>query len=225
VVVLGGCVVALCSLSTILFAQETGPTGPDTEYAACLEGQAGTRVYESPQLVSSDGRWRAYASVEATPDKFGCSNTATLRVEGPSEETFQTVHTIKPEFYLQGNGIKPISWSTQRHLLAVELLYWQYASDPGGFSLLIYDADRKRTIEPDLAKLFARKYGKKECAFEIRKVLGFDSRNRVLFRVDDTIEPGDDEPIPETRCLGGPGVWALDIENSQLEFVKRSEPE
>ncbi|MGI8961596.1 MAG: hypothetical protein ACR2IV_17900 [Bryobacteraceae bacterium] len=135
------------------------------------------------------------------------------------------MHTIKPEPYSQGNGIKPISWSPQRHLLAVELLYWQYASDAFDRSLLIYDADRKRMIEPDLANLFARKYAKKDCAFGITSVLGFDSRNRVLFSAGDIIEPGDDEPVPETRCVGVPSVLAFDMESNRLEVVKRSEPD
>jgi hypothetical protein len=216
----------LCLLSTTLFSQNTGPTGPDTEYAPCLEGQAGVRVYETPQLASPDRLWRAYASVAATPDpRFGCSDTSTLFVEGPGEVTFQTVHTIKPDPQMVGNGMKPISWSPQHHLLAVQVIYWQDASDAGGFSLLVYDADRKRIIEPDLAKLFARKYNKKECAFEVRNVLGFDSQDRVLFSVDDVIDPGDDEPIPETRCVGGPTEWALDIDKNHLELVKHSGPD
>jgi hypothetical protein len=94
----------------------------------------------------------------------------------------------------------------------------------GGFSLLVYDADRKRVIEPDLAKLFAQKYGKKECAFDIQDVRGFDSRNRVLFSADDVIDPGDEEPVPETRCVGGPTEWALDIDSNQLELVKHLAP-
>lgn len=208
--------------SATLLAQETGPTSPpDSEYAPCLEGQAGIRVYESPQLTSPDGLWRAYASVEARPGPpLGCSDTSTLLVEGPGEATFQTVHTIKPDPYLCCNGMKPISWSPQRHLLAVRVFYWQDPSDFAFHTALIYDADRKRIIEPDPAKLFARKYNKKECAFNFDKVLGFDSRNRVLFSANDVIDPGDEEPVPETRCLGGPGEWALDIDSNQLELVK-----
>lgn len=207
------------------FGQDTGPTGPDSEYAPCLEGQTGIRVYESAHLASPDGLWRAYASVEAAPEpRFGCADTSTLLVEGPRETTFQAVHTIKPDPQMIGNGMKPISWSPQRHVLAVRVSYWQDGSDAGGLSLLVYDADRKRAIEPDLAKLFARKYAKKECAFGLNDVLGFDSRNRVLFSTNDVIEPGDVEPDAETRCLGSPGVWALDIDHDQLQFVKHSEP-
>jgi hypothetical protein len=219
-------VLAVCLLSVTSFAQETGPTGPDAEYAPCLEGQQGVRVYESPQLTSPDGQWRAYASVEARPDSsFGYSDTSTLLLEGPRKFNFQTVHTIKPEPQSHGNGMVPISWSPQHHLLAVRVFYWQDGSDAAGRSVLIYDADRRRAIEPDFANLFTRKYTKKECAFSIQDVLGFDSQNRVLFSADDVIEPGDDEPTAETRCLGGPGVWALDIEKNQLEFVKHLEPE
>jgi hypothetical protein len=214
-------IAALCLISATLLAQDIGPTGPGTEYAPCLDGQAGTRVYEGSQLVSPDGRWRAYASVEARPDStFGCSNTSTLLVEGPGERTFQIVHTRRPEPYLQGNGISPISWSPRGHLLAVKLFHFQFMSDAAAFGVLVYDADRKRAIEPDLAKLFAQKYNKEECAFDIRDVLGFDSQNRVLFSANDVIDPGDDEPVPQTRCVGGPSEWALDIESNQLELVK-----
>jgi hypothetical protein len=170
----------------------------------------------------ADIRQRRGAAVSSG---FGCSDTSTLLVQGPGGTNFEAVHTIKPDPQMIGNGMKPISWSPERHLLAVRVFYWQDGSDSGGRSVLIYDADRKRAIEPDLAKLFARKYNKQECAFDIRDVLGFDSENRALFSADDVIEPGDDEPIAETRCLGGLGVWALDIEKNQLEFVKRLEPD
>jgi hypothetical protein len=154
-----------------------------------------------------------------------CSNISSLQLQRAGEESFEMVHTIRPAPYLQGNGLKLIAWSPQRHLLAVKTSFWNYLGDAGGNSLLVYDADRKRAMEPDIAKLFARKYAKKDCAFDIRDVLGFDSHNRVLFRADDVIEPGDDEPIAETRCLGSHGVWALDIDHGQLEFVKHLEPE
>jgi hypothetical protein len=218
--------VAVCFLSATLCPQETGSTGPDTEYAPCLEGQAGIRVYDSPQLTSPDGKWRAYARVEARPDSsFGCSDTSTLLIQGPGDVSFRSVDIIKPDPQIVGNGMKAVSWSSQRHLLAVRVFYWQDGSDVAGRSVLIYDADRKRAIEPDLATLFARKYNKKECAFDIRDVLGFDSQNRALFSADDVIEIGDDEPVAETRCLGGPSIWALDIDKNQLEFVKHLQPE
>jgi hypothetical protein len=212
---------ALCFLSATSFGQNTGPTGPDTEYAPCLEGQAGTRVYESPQLTSSDGLWRAYASVEAKPDpRLNCSDTSTLLIKGSGEASFQLVHTIKPDPQMVGNGMKPISWSTQRHLLAVQVLYWQYGSDAGGVSLLIYDADRKRIIEPDLAKLFARRYKREECAYEMGEVLGFDSHNRVPFEAGDDMIATENGTDPKSTCLGGPIEWALDIYTNQLELLR-----
>ncbi len=220
--VLRGSIIAICIFSGIVVAQNLGTTGPDTGYAPCLEGQVGTRYYESELLVSADGKWRAYARVEARREgEIGCSNFSTLQVQGPDETSFHIVHTIKPEPGCVGNGLKLISWSQQRHLLAVQPLYWQIGSDAGGFSLLVYDADRKRTMEPELQKLFASKYRKKECAVQLSEVLGFDSQNRVLFTIDDVIDPGDDEPVPQTRCVGGPSVWALDINTNQLDLVKR----
>jgi hypothetical protein len=216
----------MCLFSATSFGQNTSPTRPDTEYAPCLEGQTGVRVYESPQVTSPDGQWRTYASVEAKQGgMLGCSDTSTLLIKGPGDVRFQTVHTIKPDPQMVGNGMKPISWSLQRHLLAVRVLYWQDGSDAGNVSPLIYDADHKRVIEPDLAKLFAQKYNKKECAFSFGKVLGFDSRNRVLFSADDVIDPGDEEPLPETRCLGDYTEWALDIDSNQLELVKHLAPD
>ena len=136
------------------------------------------------------------------------------------------MYTIKPEPYSQGDGIKPVSWSPQGHLFAAEVSAWPYGgTDAFSRWLLVYDADRKHAIEPDLAKLFARKYNRKECAFNFLDVLGFDAQNRVLFAANDTIDPGDEEPLPETRCLGSAGVWALDIDKDRLEFVKHLEPE
>jgi hypothetical protein len=212
---------ALLVLSATSFGQNTGPTGPDTEYAPCLEGQAGSRFYQSPPLATPDGQWHAYASVEAFGSDFACATTSTLLVQGPEERDYFPVYVEKPTSDSPGNGMKPISWSRQRHLLAVQVLYWQYGSDAGSPPLLIYDADRKLTIKPDLATLFARKYNKKECAFDIRDVLGFDSQNHLLFTADDVIDPGDEEPLPETRCLGDHTEWALDIDKDQLELVKR----
>lgn len=215
-----------CILPAICFGQDGGPTRPDTTYAPCLEGQVEVRTYKSPLLASPDGRWKAYTSVEANPNgNLGCSNTSTLLVQGPGENPFRAVHTISPEPQWVGNGITPISWSNRGHSLALRALYWQNGSDAGGFSLLVYDADRKRTIEPDLAKLFAQIYTKKECAFNLTNVLGFDSRNRVLFKADDLVEPRDEEPVSETRCLASASIWALDINTDQLEFIKRSHPQ
>jgi hypothetical protein len=152
----------VCVLSSVCFGQVTGPIGPDTAYAPCLEGQVGVRSYQSPVLVSPDGLWRAYANVEARPGgDVGCSNLSTLELQSSMNGAFEVVHTVKPELYLEGNGLKLVSWSPQRHLLAVEVSLWQYASDTGGNSVLVYDADRKRTIEPDLAKLFAQKIRQK----------------------------------------------------------------
>jgi hypothetical protein len=216
----------VCVLSSVCFGQVTGPTGPDTAYAPCLEGQVGVRSYQSPVLVSPDGLWRAYANVEGrSGGDVGCSNISTLQIQNPTNSAFEVVHTVKPEPYLQGNGLKLVSWSLQRHLLVIEVSVWQYASDAGGNSMLVYDADRKRTIEPDLARLFAQRCGKKECTFVIGDVLGFDSRNRVLFSADDRIDPGDGEPVPETRCIGRPSVWALDVDSSNIDLVQYSKPD
>ncbi len=218
--------IAFCLFGMASFGQETAPIHPNTEYAPCLDGQVGVKHYESSVLVSPDGQWRAYASVEADPGgKLGCSNTSTLQVQSPNDRTFQTVHTIKPEPQFEQNGMKPISWSPRGHRLAAEVSAWSNGgTDFFPRWLLVYDADRNRTIEPDLGKLFAQRYTKKECAFDIEDVLGFDSRNRVLFSADDVVDPGDDEPVPQTRCLGAPSVWALDVDNNQLELVKYSQP-
>ena len=219
--------IALCVFAASAFAQDTGPTAPDPAYAPCLEGQTGTRVYESSVLTSPDGLWRARATVDVQPGgPLGCSNTSTLLVQGPDED-YRPAYVQKPTSDVLGNGLKLIAWSSQKHLLAVEISWWQYASDFDGVAPLVYDADRKRAVQPDLAKLFALKFHKKECAFNTGEVLGFDSQNRLLFEADDWYgyAPDGDEPDPQTRCLGGPGVWAFDLDKNQVEFVKSSEHE
>jgi len=221
--------VALCFLSAASFSQEVmNPTGPDASYAPCLEGQKGSRFYESPILTSPDGLWRARASVEAEADgKRGwCSNTSTLLVQGPDHSDYRPVYVEKPTSDLLGNSLKLIAWSSQGHLLAIANLQFQYGSDVGGFSPLIYDADQNRVIEPELEKLFAAKFHKKNCAVSFGEVLGFDSRSRLLFEAGDWYgyapEEGE-QPDPQTRCLGSPGVWALDLRANSLELVRSLE--
>ena len=94
------------------------------------------RTYDGPVLISPDRLWRSYASVETKPEgDAGCSNFSILWIQGPSHEAFQIVHTVKPEPYLRGNGLKLVSWAPQRHLLAVKVSFGQYASDAGGNSV------------------------------------------------------------------------------------------
>src|SRR5690242_10755286 len=63
----------------------------------------------------ADIRQRRGAAVSSG---FGCSDTSTLLVQGPGGTNFEAVHTIKPDPQMIGNGMKPISWSPERHLLA-----------------------------------------------------------------------------------------------------------
>jgi len=126
-----------------------------------------------------------------------------------------TSYVKRPEPHLQSNGLKLIAWSHKGHVLAAELTWWQYASDFDGVSLFPYDADGKRAWEPELGALFDKRFGKK-CAFVVGQVIGFDSRGRILFEAGDYYEEGDDDPVPETRCLGHRGVWALDATGAKL---------
>jgi hypothetical protein len=49
--------------------------------------------------------------------------------------------------------------------------------------------------EPELGALFDKRFGKK-CAFVVGPVIGFDSRDRILFEAGDYYEEGDDDPGP-----------------------------
>lgn len=181
---------------------------PDTSYFPCVEQQRGMRHIEGPALVSPDGHWRAYVRVEAenrSAPGVDCFNTTWLLAKASGDATFQSVYVKRPEPYLQGNGLQLVAWSHKGHVLTAALRWWQYGSDVGGISLVLYDADKKRAWEPDLDALFDKRFGKK-CAFAIGRVIGFDSRDRVLFEAGDYYEEGDDEPVPETRCLGHGGA-------------------
>jgi hypothetical protein len=180
---------------------------------------------DGPVLRSPSGDFAAYVHAEAivkAPVWTDCFNTTSLFVKIPGDPNYQAVYVKKPESSLQGNGLKLIAWSHKGHTLVAELTLWQYDSDFGGLSIVLYDADRKRAWEPDLAALFSKRFGK-ECAFAIPKVIGFDDQDRVLFEAGDYYEEGDDEPIPDTRCLGHPGIWALDAAAGDLSEV-RGEP-
>jgi hypothetical protein len=88
--------------------------------------------------------------------------------------------------------------------------------DPASHSVHhVHDADGKRAWEPELGALFDKRFGKK-CAFVVGPVIGFDSRDRILFEAGDYYEEGDNDPVPETRCLGHRGVWALDATGAKL---------
>lgn len=200
----------------------------DTAYFPCTEQQRGPRSIDGPVLASPDGAWQAHARVQA--DTYNphfphgdCFNTTSLLLKDPGDSSFQPVYVKKPEPYLQGNGLKLVAWSHQGHVLAAELFCFQYASDAGGFSLLLHDAEKKRTWELDLRAMFSRRFGK-ECEFTFARVLGFDERDRVLFEADDYYEIGDDTPDPATRCLGHRGVWALDITGGELIEVPAAKP-
>lgn len=200
---------------------------PDTSYFPCVEQQRGTGYIEGPALVSPDGQWRAYVRAEAenrsAPDPPDCFNTTRLLAKPSNDAAFQSVYVKKPEPYLQGNGLKLVAWSHQGHVLASELWWWQYGSDVGGISLLLYDADKKRAWEPELDALFDKQFGKK-CAYVIGRVIGFDSHDRVLFEAGDYYEEGDDEPVPETRCLGRRSIWALDTTAAKLSELPPTRP-
>ena len=195
---------------------------PSTSYFDCADQQRGLRHIEGPTLASPDGEWRAYVRAEAEMrmhgDAQGCFNTTSLFVKASGDAKFQSVYVKEPEPDLQGNGLKLIAWSHKGHVLAAELTWWQYASDFGGISLLLYDADKQRAWEPELGALFDKRFGKK-CAFTVGPVIGFDSRDRVLFEAGDYYEEGDDEPVPATRCLGHRRVWALDNTGATLMEV------
>jgi len=210
----GGRLPALRAIALILVAcAAVLAQAPDTSYFPCVEQQRGMSQIEGPALVSPDGHWRAYVRAEAenrSAPGVDCFNTTWLLAKASGDAAFQSVYVKKPEPYLQGNGLKLIAWSHKGHVLAAELRRWQYGSDVGGLSPLLYDADKKRAWEPELDALFDKRFGKK-CAFVIGRVIGFDSRDRVLFEAGDYFEEGDEEPVPETRCLGQRGLWALDI--------------
>jgi len=178
---------------------------------------------DGPVLRSTGGDFAAYVHAEASiksPIGTDCFNTTSLFVKPHGESKYQVVYVKTPEPSLQGNGLKLIAWSHQDHTLAAELTWWQYASDFGGLSIVLYDADRKRACEPDLDALFSKRFGK-ECAFRIARLIGFDEHDRVLFEAGDYYEEGDDEPVPATRCLGHAGVWALDANAGELSEVRR----
>lgn len=177
-----------------------GQVTDTSSFLDCKEGQRGTRSAESAPLATKDRKFIAVARAEVTA---ACKNTSTLLVNG------RIVFTERPTEELSGNGIMPVQWSRRGHLLAADLRWWQFGSDVGGLSLLLYDADRDRAWLPDIAGLFNRRFGKK-CEVNLLAVLGFDARDRPLIEVDDYIEVAEDAPDPPTRCVGHRGTWAVD---------------
>jgi len=123
----------------------------DTSYFPCTDQQRGLGHIEGPVLASPDGQWQAYVRAEADMRKPGNAqgllqhHVAFVKASGAA--TFESVYVKRPEPHLQGNGLKLIAWSHKGHVLAAELTCWQYASDFGGVSQFLYDADGERAWE------------------------------------------------------------------------------
>jgi hypothetical protein len=89
--------------------------------------------------------------------------------------------------------------------LAVEFGIWFYASDDASLALLLYDRRTQAIRTSGVTKGIERRLGK-HCSVDLRSVVGFDSRNRVVLRVADRR----DEEGHASDCIRGAGEWLYD---------------
>ena len=190
----------------------------DTSFVTCYKEPAGSRLARSDILVSPDGRFRAYAQVEAMLIKRGrteCVNTSRLFVKSPESDTYKLVFLQEPMRWELGNGMKVVDWSPGGRQLLVELEWWQYGSDAGGKTVLIYNADYGYFTQPALGQVFS-KTGK-PCALRLDDVAGFSSHGKVVLKVGPWFE--DEGTIDQDSCVQKEGFWLLDPARDTVEAL------
>src|SRR5437867_1750068 len=89
-----------------------------------------------------------------------------------------------------GNGLRLVDWwGPDGRTLAAVSLWWQEDSDVGGHGILIYRAETKRVVEPDLDALFSRSL-RRECSLRLDDIPGFTESGELVVKVTSTGGPG-----------------------------------
>ena len=111
-----------------------------------------------------------------------------------------------------GNGLRLVDWwGPDGRTLAAVSLWWQEDSDVGGHGILIYRAETKRVVEPDLDALFSSSL-RRECSLRLDDIPGFTESGELVVKVGnwkDSYDPESDKP-----CLSSEeehALWAIDV--------------
>jgi len=158
---------------------------------------------------------RAYTVTQAhISAKWGCANTACLYVAAQGQP-FHVVYTMTPlRSDDTGSSLRPIAWSPDGSLLAIEALYRpQTGSDAAALGLLLFNARSGRTeeVNSDFSSAVS-KTKHSVCAVELRAVVGFDESGKVILKLADVV----DEEQQSHVCIGKDSMWLLDPETEHL---------
>src|SRR5438876_3142086 len=161
----------------------TGDAPENTFFVRCREGSG--RTVRGP-LVSSSSGYRAYVTVTAEMRRLEgwptCVNTSSLFVASPGARSFSMVFQKEPTPERSGNGLRLVDWGPDGRTLAAVSLWWQEDSDVGGHGILIYRAETKRVVEPDLDALFSSSL-RRECSLRLDDSPGFTESGELVVKV------------------------------------------
>jgi hypothetical protein len=186
--------------------------------ASCYEESTGKLIGSNRSrtsvLMSTDGRYQAYAESEAVASRVTnaagaeCQNTSRLFVAGAMSENFRPVLVVEPSPGALGNIIDLVDWSPNGHRLLLAQGSWQWGSDTGGTMVRIYDADSGKLSSKSLVDEAFRRYVRKDCVAVFQPV-GFSSSGNAIVTVEPYFDVGEDRPRQDS-CVQKKGYWMID---------------
>jgi hypothetical protein len=187
-------------------------------FSESLEHWEGAKTVRTPTVVSTDGKLRAYAKIEARASgPLGCENTVRLFVKTQTSTSFRQVFMQKPsDLGGSANSLGPNSWSPDGRWLLVEFGHWSYFADGGGIDFFLYDNKNGKIVSPDLTRIIKTTL-RRECSIGLVKVIGFDAFSRVHLKLADDTEEGEDQPI--THCFHEAQEWVLDLGSKTIQPI------
>lgn len=180
-------------------------------------------VSRSWTLTSPDGLYSAYAVNEALVVErsdgliSGCKSTSKLFVSGPGSAEAKLVLTVEPSEHIAGNSIEIIDWSREGHRLVVTEGFWVWASDAGGTTARVYDADSAK-VSPEF--LFYESFEKikgKDCTGTFEPI-GFSADGKVVMKTYPDIDY--DQIMDKDSCVKKLEVWSMDPATARLSRLR-----
>ncbi len=162
-------------------------------------------VWRTPVLVSPNGRYRAYAQIDANFDQTfsqPCRTKAQLFISSRGASfkvAFLEQTSVKDDAAV---SLGPVGWSPNSRWLVVERAAGYWASDFGGLDFVLYDSTRQKVSTPDVLGAIGKSIGK-HCVLDYRSFHGFDASNRLIVRVADS----HDEEGRGTSCIADAADW------------------
>jgi hypothetical protein len=179
-------------------------------------------VSRSWTLVSPDGLYKAYAMNDAVTERSGgeisgCKSTTKLFVSGPGSNEAKVVLTIEPRAYVSANSIELVDWSPRGHLLLLTEGMWVSASDAGGKTVHIHDADSgDMSGEDSFEDAFLQRLGA-NCVSTFEPI-GFSPGGQVVVKALPDVD--EDGILQKDSYVQKPGVWMLNLGTGAVSRVR-----